>query len=141
MENKCCCLEYEAGKLGEAQMEFHDETTNLPLNINTTTSNMPPRMNFYGASRSLVIRSRPSLASRQPRIAQVVARRTYADEKGPTSPEGAMPHVSEEAAQIADVTGKTKPDLGQGTPVQEVCVNLNCSRDTQNTKPPWMSTS
>lgn len=81
---------------------------------------MPPRINFYGASRSLAIRSRPSFAARQPRIAQVVARRMYADEKAPTPTEDSMPHVSEEAAQVADVTGETKPDLGQGTPVQEV---------------------
>jgi len=91
------------------------------LPLNPTTINMPPRMNLYGASRSLAIRSRPSIASRQPRFAPVVARRAFAEEKGPTPTDGAMPHVSEEAAQVADVTGETKPDLGQGTPVQEVC--------------------
>jgi small subunit ribosomal protein S7 len=85
---------------------------------------MPPRLNFHGASRSLAIRSRPSVALRRPRVAQVVARRSFADEKDPNPATGpnqdVLPSVSEEAADVGKVTGETQPDIGQGTPVQEV---------------------
>jgi small subunit ribosomal protein S7 len=86
---------------------------------------MPSRLNLIGVSRSLAIRSRPSIASRQSRIAAVVPRRGYANEKDtnqPTGPNqgGGLGHVSEEAADMSKVTGETGPDLGQGTPVQEV---------------------
>ncbi|TVY19903.1 Mitochondrial 37S ribosomal protein S7 [Lachnellula arida] len=84
---------------------------------------MPPRLNFHGASRSLAIRSRPSIALRQSRIAQVTARRGYAEkeEQPPAGPnQGGLPHVSEEAADYGRVTGETQPDVGQGTPVQEI---------------------
>jgi len=93
---------------------------------------MPPRLNLHGASRSLVIRARPSIASRQPRIAAVIAQRGYANEKDPQTPTGpnedSLGHVSEEAADMGDITGGTKPDLGQGTPVQEVCFQYSCHR-------------
>ncbi len=85
---------------------------------------MPPRLNLLGASRSLAIRPRPSIASQQPRIASVVSRRGYADEKDPKSGAGpnqdVLGHVSEEAADMGRVMGETEPDIGQGTPVQEV---------------------
>jgi small subunit ribosomal protein S7 len=85
---------------------------------------MPPRLNFYGASRSLVILARPSIVSRQPRILQIASRRGFADENdsqpatGPN--EDVLEHVSEEAVDMGRITGETTPDLGQGTPVQEV---------------------
>jgi small subunit ribosomal protein S7 len=86
---------------------------------------MPPRLNLRAVSRSLVILSRTSTASSQPRIARVVARRTFTEEKGQQPALGpnqdVLPHVSEEAADIADITGGTKPDTSQGTPVQDVC--------------------
>jgi small subunit ribosomal protein S7 len=85
---------------------------------------MPPRLNFFGASRSLAIRARPSIASRQPRILPVVSRRGFADEKDPNPPTGpnedVLGHVSEEAADMGRITGETEPDLDQGTPVQDV---------------------
>lgn len=88
---------------------------------------MPPRLNIFGASRSLALRSRPSIASRQPRIFQAASRRGFADEKDPKPAAGpnqdVLPHVSEEAADIGRITGETEPDLGQGTPVQEVRYN------------------
>jgi small subunit ribosomal protein S7 len=86
---------------------------------------MPPRLNIFGVSRSLAIRPRPSIASRQPRILPVVSQRGFADEKdsnpskGPN--EAGLGHVSEEAADLGRVMGETQPDLGQGTPVQDVC--------------------
>lgn len=51
-----------------------------------------------------------------------VVRRGFADEKQPADGpnQDVLGHVSEEAADMGDVTGETKPDLGQGTPVQEV---------------------
>ncbi|KAE8450880.1 hypothetical protein EG329_005320 [Mollisiaceae sp. DMI_Dod_QoI] len=85
---------------------------------------MPPRLNLLGASRSLAIRPRPSIASQQPRIVSVVSRRGYADEKDPKLGAGpnqdVLGHVSEEAADIGRVMGETEPDIGQGTPVQEI---------------------
>lgn len=88
---------------------------------------MPPRLNIFGASRSLALRSRPSIASRQPRVFQAASRRGFADEKDPKPAAGpnqdVLPHASEEAADIGRITGETEPDLGQGTPVQEVRYN------------------
>jgi small subunit ribosomal protein S7 len=82
---------------------------------------MPPRLNIFGTGRSLAIRSRPSIASRQPRVFQAASRRGYADDKPAAGPnQDVASHVSEEAAEMAEVTGETPPDLGQATPVQEV---------------------
>jgi len=89
---------------------------------------MSPRLNFLAASRCLAIRSRPSIATRKPIFLQVAAQRGYADDKdrkpatGPN--QDVLGHVSEEAADIADVTGESKPDISQGTPVQEVRLPL-----------------
>jgi small subunit ribosomal protein S7 len=86
---------------------------------------MSPRLNLFGANRSLVIRARPSITSHQSRILPVVSRRGFADEKDPKAPkgpnEGVLGHVSEEAADMSNIMGETGPDLGQGTPVQDVC--------------------
>jgi small subunit ribosomal protein S7 len=86
---------------------------------------MPPRWNLFGANRSLVTRTRSSIASRQPRILSVVSRRGFTDEKDPNPPKGpnedVLGHVSEEAADMGRIRGETQPDLGQGTPVQDVC--------------------
>ena len=63
---------------------------------------------------------------RQPRVFQVSSRRGFADEKDPKHVggpnESGLGHVSEEAADMGRVTGETKLDPGQGTPVQEVCL-------------------
>jgi small subunit ribosomal protein S7 len=40
------------------------------------------------------------------------------DGKGPTTDQ--LPHVSQEAAATADITGEAGPDITQGTPVNEV---------------------
>ncbi|KAL3423774.1 37S ribosomal protein S7, mitochondrial [Phlyctema vagabunda] len=94
------------------------------MTIKSNSITMPPRLNLLGASRSLAIRARPSIASRQPRVFQSVsvARRGFADQKQPTGGpnQDVLGHVSEEAADMGDITGETKPDLGQGTPVQEI---------------------
>jgi small subunit ribosomal protein S7 len=88
---------------------------------------MPPRLNIFGANRSLAIRSRPSIASRQPRVFQIASRRGFADEKHPKSATGpnqdVLPNVSEEAADIGRITGEAEPDLKKGTPAKDVCCN------------------
>lgn len=84
---------------------------------------MPPRLNLLGFSRTLAIRTRPSIASHNARFAPVAPFRGFADEKGPAKPQrpnqDQLPHVSEEAAEISKTTGETAPDLEQGTPVKE----------------------
>ncbi|PQE29536.1 hypothetical protein CJF32_00003276 [Rutstroemia sp. NJR-2017a WRK4] len=84
---------------------------------------MPPRVNFYAASRSLTVRTRPIVAPRNPAFVKIAPRRYYADEKQPPAKgpnQDVLGHVSEEAADMGEVTGETKPDLNQGTPVQEI---------------------
>jgi small subunit ribosomal protein S7 len=55
----------------------------------------------------------------------VLSQRGFADEKNPNTSkdpnEAGLGHVSEEAADLGRVMGETQPDLGQGTPVQDVC--------------------
>ena len=55
----------------------------------------------------------------------MVSQRGFADEKDPNPSKGpneaGLGHVSEEAADLGRVMGETQPDLGQGTPVQDVC--------------------
>ena len=64
------------------------------------------------------------MLSYQLRISPGVSRRGFADEKDQKPAAGpnqdTLGHVSEEAADMGRITGETKPDLGQGTPVQEV---------------------
>jgi small subunit ribosomal protein S7 len=85
---------------------------------------MRPRWNLYSASRSLAIRSRPSNTLYQSRTVPLVSRRGFADGKDSNAAAGpdqdVLGSVSEEAADMAKVTGETEPDIGQGTPVQEV---------------------
>jgi hypothetical protein len=56
----------------------------------------------------------------------VFSRRGLADEKESNAATGpnhdVLGHVSEEAADMGKMTGETEPDLGQGTPVQDVCI-------------------
>jgi small subunit ribosomal protein S7 len=86
---------------------------------------MPPRLNLHGASRSLSIRARPSIAPCKPINLRVATRRGFADDKeqkpAATGPnQDILGHVSEEAADMGRATGETQPDLRQGTPVQQV---------------------
>ncbi|KAL2075623.1 hypothetical protein VTL71DRAFT_566 [Oculimacula yallundae] len=51
----------------------------------------------------------------------VASRRAFADDKAPPGPnEGQLGHVSEETIDINKIKGETTPDIGQGTPVQEI---------------------
>lgn len=90
---------------------------------------MPPRLSLYGASRSLSIRTRPSITSYKPISLRSAAGRGFADDTEPevaaTGPnQDVLGHVSEEAADMGKVTGETQPNLRQGTPVQKVRLDL-----------------
>ncbi|RFU31644.1 hypothetical protein B7463_g4668, partial [Scytalidium lignicola] len=82
---------------------------------------MPPRLNLFGVSRSLAIRTRPSIASHNARLVPAAPLRGFAEEKGRDKPRGPnqdqLPHVNEEAGQTSKTTGETPPDLSQGTPI------------------------
>ncbi|KAK0664766.1 37S ribosomal protein S7 [Lasiodiplodia hormozganensis] len=97
---------------------------------------MPPRLNLLPASRSLAFRPRP--AAPQWRAGQVVAapravRRCYADDaskkdlpesedrKGPNT--DTLPHVTEEARDMAKMRKMPPPEVEQGTPVDEYIKN------------------
>jgi len=81
---------------------------------------MPPRLNFASLGRSLAIRARPLVVPYQLRVTQVAARRHFADDSKPQTDPTVIGHVSEEAAETNEIMGETVPDLGQGTPVQEI---------------------
>jgi small subunit ribosomal protein S7 len=114
-------------------------TTHGPRQPNTST--MPP-MNPFSALRTLPIRHRPAAAFRA-NFQRPAACRFFADNSSTNNP-GKLPkaegepavgpnmqqqeHVSEEAAKMAAITGSEGPDLGQGTPVQEVRLDYNCAR-------------
>jgi len=88
---------------------------------------MPPRVQLFSAPRALPIRSRISNVSPF-QLRAVPNSRSFADKstdlpvadngKGPNSE--SLPHVSEEAATMAKVTGTEGPDINQGTPVDKV---------------------
>lgn len=93
---------------------------------------MPPRIDFFAASRPLTYRPK---ALNCPRRAQQALKtlpascRGFANSNDLPIAEGAegpntdtLPHVSEEAAAINEITGKGGPEIEQGTPVQEVRV-------------------
>ena len=92
---------------------------------NSIKSAMSPRLSLWSASRGLAIRvaSRSSMVQRTPISVRAIPTRSYSDKPkphtNPSDPENPA-HVSEEAAQIAEIMGETKPDISQGTPVQEV---------------------
>jgi len=79
------------------------------------------------------MRTRPSIVSYQTRVLPVFSRRGFADEKDPNTPTGpnqdVLGHVSEEAADLGKITGETEPDLGQGTPVQDILKRDEEGRD------------
>lgn len=98
----------------------------------TRTSNipMPPRLQLPRIGQAIAFRQRPSISRLDNTSCQRLApsRSITADEKPLPIAEdqsqglnqGHLPHVSEEAAAIGEITGEGGPDIGQGTPVQEV---------------------
>ncbi|KAF2198645.1 ribosomal protein S7 [Delitschia confertaspora ATCC 74209] len=89
-----------------------------------TPSDMPPRLNVLSLTRGIPFRPKPQTPWRfQPSTPVVpVQYRAFADardgSKGADSTP--LPHVTEEAAKIAKIEGKSGPDLEQGTPVAEI---------------------
>ncbi|KAK8254240.1 30S ribosomal protein-like protein S7 [Phyllosticta capitalensis] len=89
---------------------------------------MPPRTSLLTPVRSLALR--PKRAAPQWHAARFapVMRRGYADDSSNTknepTPKGPntepLPHVSEEASEMAKIQGKQSPEIEQGTPVEEV---------------------
>ncbi|KAI9729653.1 MAG: hypothetical protein M1818_008456 [Claussenomyces sp. TS43310] len=81
---------------------------------------MPPRLSLC---RPLPTRPRLSSSSRSSINFCVRSQRGFADGKDPKPASGpnqdVLGHVSEEAADLGNVTGETSPDIGRGTPVQE----------------------
>lgn len=98
---------------------------------------MPPRLNFHSASRSLTIRPRIIVAPRNPAFFKITpaARRGFAEGQ-PTrngSDEDVAGHVSEEARDMAEITGETPPDMGKSTNVQDVCAFFSGINSTNQT--------
>lgn len=92
----------------------------------TTSTTMPPRLNFHSASRSLTVRPRTIVAPRNPAFFKIAPaiRRGFAEGRQPPrngSDEDVAGHVSEEARDMAEITGETPPDMGKSTNVQDVC--------------------
>jgi small subunit ribosomal protein S7 len=88
---------------------------------------MPPRLYLFSA-RSASLRTQSSRYAAKPALGNLSPQRWItADEKPlPTAeqPKGPnqeqLPHVSEEAAAVDKTMGEEGPDIGQGTPVQDV---------------------
>lgn len=95
---------------------------------------MPPRLCFLRPC-SIPVRAIP--AKRVAGKLVPLHRRGYTSDAEKTPPEqpvgpnqDVLPHVSEEAAQTGNITGEGGPDLGQGTPVQEVHAPWSCHKFT-----------
>ena len=89
---------------------------------------MPPRLNVFAFARSVPYRTRAQLQC-LPRPTVRLAplqTRSYSDSKETPADRSKridaqpLPHVSEEAAKMAEITGSEGPDLSQGTPIEEV---------------------
>ncbi|KAK8165370.1 ribosomal protein S7 domain-containing protein [Phyllosticta citrichinensis] len=91
---------------------------------------MPPRTSLIASARSLALRPKPVVPQWHAARFAPVVRRGFADDssqpkndskpapKGPnTEP---LPHVSEEARDMAKIQGKQSPEIEQGTPIDEV---------------------
>ena len=90
-------------------------------NYSTTTSTttkiaLRPRITSSGA-----LQGQRQASLRRTREFASSARR-HNDDKQATGPnQNQLPHVSEEAGAMSDITGEQGPDLDQGTPLQDVC--------------------
>ncbi len=82
---------------------------------------MPPRLYLFSA-RSARLRIQPSRQTLQSQQRWITADEkplpTTDEQVGPNQEQ--LPHVSEEAAAVDKTMGEVAPDLGQGTPVQDV---------------------
>lgn len=111
---------------------FEDLSHARPLRPSSARVTMPPRLNILSFARSIPYRPKVQAQWLPRPIARTapVQVRPYSDVKDPNEVPAAdrskridakpLPHVSEEAAQMAEITGSQGPDLSQGTPVEEV---------------------
>jgi small subunit ribosomal protein S7 len=89
---------------------------------------MPPPLNMCSFARAIPLRPRPQAQWLRPVVRMSSPQlRTYSDSKEPLAADRSkridsqpLPHVSEEAATMAEITGGEGPDLSQGTPIEEV---------------------
>lgn len=136
----------QAGRIKRPKRIRPDRASELELHIPRThptpLPTMPPRLNLLAAPRSLALR--PRAAPRQWHATRIAAapstvRRCYADDaskkdlpesqdqKGPNTE--TLPHVTEEARDMAKMRKMPPPEVEQGTPVDEV-------RETQRLRRP-----
>ena len=100
---------------------------------------MPPRLNVLSFARAFPLRPKVQTQWLRPvvRMSSPQAR-PYSDSKDPPAADRSkridsqpLPHVSEEAATMAKITGSEGPDLEQGTPIEEVGgtgLSLDCHK-------------
>lgn len=90
----------------------------------TTSADMPPRLNILSLSRAIPHRPKPQTQWRFPpnaRVAPPAPWRAFSDARIPQDDAAApLPGISEEAAKIDEIEGKPGPDIGKGTPVEDV---------------------
>lgn len=86
--------------------------------------------------RTLLLRTSTLRISPRPALVRCYSNKTTpqsAPLKTPETPaQDSLPHVSEEAAATASITGETKPEIEQGTPVQEM---INRSAEARKNAP------
>lgn len=122
--SKPCSLVCQASIRGQSTSKYFGRYDTEVENAKQPA--MSPRLSLWNAGRSLAIRAaaRPSVAQQTPLSLRAIPMRSFADQapKPNTNPSSSehLPQVSEEASQYEEVVGGTKPDLEQGTPVQEV---------------------
>ena len=88
---------------------------------------MPPRLSLLRSTHNVLTRPSSSIVSKAvtPYVLRCIPFRGYSDsEKPPHKPNGpnqdVLPHATEEAAALGEITGEGGPEIEQGTPVQEV---------------------
>ncbi|KAI5837865.1 ribosomal protein S7 domain-containing protein [Morchella snyderi] len=97
----------------------------------------PPRTLFLRASTLRIA----ILPIHHPALLRCYSNKTSPQSTPPKTPatpaQDTLPHVSEEAAATAGITGETKPELEQGTPVQEI---INRSAEARKNAPSVLKT-
>jgi small subunit ribosomal protein S7 len=92
---------------------------------------MPPQLKILSFVRAIPFRPKPQIQWLRPVVRMSSPQiRSYSDSKELPAADRSkredskpLPHVSEEAATMAKITGSEGPDLDRGTPVEEVgCV-------------------
>ncbi|KAL8730291.1 MAG: hypothetical protein Q9166_004174 [cf. Caloplaca sp. 2 TL-2023] len=99
---------------------------------------MPPRLNLLRSGKPATIVSRTSQKAQIPFCFRLGPHRSITadekplpktDEAGPGPNQEQLPHVSEEAATMGEITGEGGPEIEQGTPVQDILKRDGASQD------------